>query len=619
MGNESAGIGMSFSFGPGKDRPGGGGESGERKPDPPRASFGAPGSVEVPLERFRILALGNFRGYPDARDAAPRRVRASTLDKDFAALAPILRVDVKDHLSGGEQPLEVEARLEARTDLKPDKLAARIPALAPLVRLLDDVDGLAAGKLDAGRVEANRAVYAGIKGLGGAVTALDRALRQRGSGGASSSGGGGGGALASVFEAGRKAQSGDSVLDNIFSMIDSGDAAPAPAAAAPAASSSGGDSGWKGALDQARQLGLELLERQLAEVLRHPQVRQVEGAWRGLELLLSRAPKEGEVEVEVWDCDLESPETALIHGVVRRHAAPDAPPPPSLVVLDAMFSRTAADVARLELIAEAAEALQAPVVVGLGDAFLGTDLPTLAGLDHPGGALERGLEKWNGARGNQTFRWLVGAANRVLLRAPWKRGERGARIGERIGGREDLTWGNPAWVVATAAAISAGRTGWPSDLTSPEGIEDLPMDPAAEPELRGPLEAPLALDAVEALAEVGVLALTGPRDRDAARITRAPTAHRAPQDEPRWLSGLPYQLVATRIAGALMRAKDRLTAAHDPEQVCERVERFAAGLVGDTGPGAGARAKLVGSEVEVEIRTGRNVLGGVSLVLGLNL
>ena len=613
MGNESAGIGMSFSFGPGKDQPGG---SGDKKPDPPRASFSAAGAVEVPIERFRILAMGNFRGAPLERDAPPRRVRMNTLDQDFAALQPVLRLDVKDHLSGGPRPLEVEATLRTRKDLQPDKLAAAIPALAPLVKLLDDVDGLAAGKLDPGRVEANRALYAEIKNLGGAVTALDRALRQRGSGGAPA--GGGGGALASVFEAGRKAQTGDAVVDSIFSMIDAGDAAP-PAPAASPAPAGGGDAGWKSSLDQARQLGLELLERQLAEVLHHPQVRQVEGAWRGLELLLSRSPREGEVEVELFDCDMDSPETALVHQIVRRHAAPDAPPAPSLVVMDALFSRSAADVARLELIAEAAEALQAPVVVGLGQEFLGVDLPALARLDHPGGALERGLEKWNGVRGNPTFRWLVGAANRVLLRPPWRRGERGARVGERVGGHEDLLWGNAAWLVATAAAVSAGRTGWPSDLTDPEGISDLPMDPQAEGSLRGPLEAPLAVDAVEALADVGVLGLTGPRDRDLARITRAPTAHRPPKDEPRWVSGLPYQLVATRIAGALMRAKDQLVSVRDPEQARDRVERYAAGLVGDTGPGAGASARLLEGEVEVEIRTGRAVLGGVSLTLGVAL
>lgn len=621
MGNESAGIGMSFSFGPGKDRPGSG--PGDRKPDPPRASFSTPGSVEVPAEATRILVMANFRGAPLERDAPPRRVRIATLDQDFVAFAPTLRLDVPDLLGGGKQPLEVEARLKARADLRPDRLAAAIPALAPVVELLDDIDGLAAGKLDPGRVEARRASREGIKGLGGALAALDRALRQGAGGGGAPAGKLGGGALDSVFKAGAAAASGDAVVDSIFSMIDTGEGAP-PAKSAPAAPAREGGGSGKAALDQAREAALDLLERQLGEVLRHPQVRQLEGAWRGLELLLARCPREGGVEVEAYDCDPDAPEEALVNGVVRRHTGPQAPPPPSLVVMDASFSRTAADLARLELIAEAAEALQAPVVVGLGEAFLGTPLPALAGLDHPGGALERGLEKWQGLRGNPTFRWLVGATNRVLLRPPFRRGQRGARVGERVSGPQDLLWGNPGWIVATAAAASAGRTGWPSDLTDPEGVSDLPMDPEAEaPELRGPLEAPLALEAVEALAEIGVLGLTGPRDRDVARITRAPTAHRAPQDEPRWLSGLPYQLVATRIAGALMRAKDRLVSARDPEQVRERVERFAAGLVGDTGPGAGAAARLVqgdsGAEVEVEIRTGRGVLGGVTLTLGLAL
>jgi predicted component of type VI protein secretion system len=622
MSNDAAGIGMSFSFGPGEEK----GDAAARRPDPPQASFQAAGAVEVPAQPLRLLVLANLRGLPEQRDLAPRRVRLATLDEDLAALAPTLRLDVKDHLTGGPRPLEVVATLRAKRDLEPDRLAGACDALAPVVALLDDLDALASDPAVAERVEARRAAYDGLAGLAPALAALDRALRGLRGGGAPSRAGGG--ALDSVLAAGAKAASGDAVLDSIFAMVDAGPATPAPSPSTTtkttATTTSSGGGSWRADLDEARAQASGLLERQLGEVLRHPQTRQVEAAWRSLELLLARCPRDGRVEVEALDCDPDAPEAALIHGVVRRHAAPDAPPAPSLVVMDATFGRSAADLARLELIAEAAEALQAPVVVGLGDAFLGTDLPALAALDHPAGALERGLEKWNGLRAGPSFRWLVAATNRVLLRAPWSRGQRGARrAGEQVATRDDLCWGNPAYLVAAAAAASVDRTGWPADLTDPAGLADLVMDPAAPPERRGPLEPPLALDAVEALNDLGVLAPTGPRDRDVARITRAPTAHRAPADEPRFASSLPYQLAASRIAAALLRARGVLARAGDPEAVRARIERFAAGLVGDTGPGAGAQASLVrgqdGPEVEVEVRTGRAVLGGVSVTLGLAL
>lgn len=617
MSNDAAGIGMSFGFGPGEKK----GDAAARRPDPPRASFQSAGAVEVPAQPFRLLVLANLRGLPEQRDLPPRRVRLATLDEDMAALAPTLRFDVKDHLTGGPRPLEVVATLRAKRDLEPDRLAAACGALAPLIALLEDLDALQGDPAAAERVEARRAAYDRLTGLAPALAALDRALRGLRGGGASSRPAGG--ALDSVLAAGAKAASGDAVLDSIFAMVDAGpsSAPEVPAAAAPTSSAGGS---WRADLDAARAQASDLLERQLGEVLRHPQTRQVEAAWRSLELLLARCPRDGRVEVEVLDVDPDAPEAALIHGVVRRHAAPDAPPAPSLVVMDATFGRSAADLARLELIAEAAEALQAPVVVGLGEAFLGADLPSLAALDHPAGALERGLEKWNGLRAGPSFRWLVAATNRVLLRAPWSRGQRGARrAGEQVASRDDLCWGNAAFLVAAAAGASVERTGWPADLTDPAGLSDLFMDPGAPPERRGPLEAPLAVDAVEALNDIGVLAPTGPRDRDVARITRAPTAHRAPADEPRFVSSLPYQLAASRIASALLRARDVLACAGDPEAVRERVERFAAGLVGDTGPGAGATATLLegrdGPEVEVEVRTGRAVLGGVSVMLGLAL
>jgi hypothetical protein len=623
MTNDAAGMGMSFSFGPGPGKGPGKGQP-EKQPEPPRVDLLGGGGLEVPAAPLRVLVMANLRGAPAERDAPPRRVRAATLDEDFAALGVVLRVDVKDHLRGGPRPLEVVAPLRARADLRPDRLAACVPELAPVTRLLDDLDGLDAGRVDAERVEAGRAAYEDLPGLAGAVAALDRALRARRSGGGASASTGGG-ALASVFAAGAAAKSGDSVMDSIFSMVDAGPSAPA-ATPAPAPATSGAGGSFKAALTEARDAAADLLERQLGEVLAHPQTRQVEAAWRGLELLLARCPRDGgvEVQVEVLDCDPAAAEAALIHTVVRRHGGHDAPPTPSLLVLDATFSRSAADLARLELIAEAAEALQAPIVVGVGEAFLGVDLVTFAGLDHPAGALERGLEKWQGLRAAPTFRWLVAAANRVLLRAPWTRGQKGAqRAGERVAAPADLLWGSAAYAVAAAAAASVARTGWPADLTTPEGLTDLPMVPAAAPALRGPLEAPLSLEAVEALNDIGVLSLTGPRDRDVARITRAPTAHRAPEDEPRFVSSLPYQLVAARIASGLLSARERLVAGGDPEGARQRVERYALALVGDTGPGASATATLVegeaGPEVEVEVRTGKAVLGGVTLGLGLAL
>lgn len=544
MGSDGAGLGMSFDFGPGPRK---GGEP-SRAPAPPRVDAGpSPGGpiVEVPAEALRLLVLADLRGDPPARDRPPLRVRSSTLDEAFVAFAPALHLQVPD----GQRTLEVSLTFPARTDLlRPERLARRVREAL------------------------------GLKDEPAAAPA-PRALA-------------GGGALDSVLAAGAAARTGDDVLDSIFSMVDAGPSAqaqaqaPAPAPArAPAARSAG-----------------KPQDRQVELVLREPRLRALEAAWRGLELLLARCPREGGVEVEVLDVDPAEPEAALIQVVARRHAAADGPPPPSLILVDASFSRSAADLARLELIAETGEALQCPIVVDLGEPFLGVDLPGFAKLDHPAGQLERGLERWTSLRSKPALRWLVAATNRVLLRA----------------GSGELLWGHPGWVVLAAAASSVARTGWPGELTHPEGVDDLPTTEAGA----GPLEAPLGVDAVEALAEAGLLALTGPPGRGVARLPRAPTAYRGEgRDEGRG-GGLPYQLVASRLAGALHRAGPRLLAG-PPDAARARVEAYARGLVGDTGPGAGAEASLAEEDgrlvVEVELRTGRAVLGGVSLVLALGL
>lgn len=529
-GNDGAGLGMSFDFGPAPKK------AGDRAAAPPRVDAGPAGpTVEVPPEPLRLLVLADLRGDAPARDRPPLRVRSSTLDDVFVALAPRL------HLQLGEGPgrVEVELTFPARPDLvRPERLAKRVREAL------------------------------GLKGEAAPAPAARS---------------GGDRSLDSVVAAGAAARTGDDVLDSIFSMVDAGPSTPAPAPAAPRSAPTS---------SPASLLG----DRQVELVLCEPRLRALEAAWRGLELLLARCPREGGVEVEVLDVDPAEPEAALIQVVARRHAAADGPPPPSLILVDASFSRSAADLARLELIAETGEALQAPIVVGLGEPFLGVDLPAFARLDHPAGQLERGLERWTSLRAKPALRWLVAATNRVLLRA----------------GPGEPLWGHPGWVVLAAAAASVARTGWPGELTHPEGVDDLPVTEAGA----GPLEAPLGVDAVEALADAGLLAPTGPPGRGVARLPRAPVAFSGER------VALAYQLVAGRLAGALLRAGGRLLAG-SPDQARARVEAFGRGLVGDTGPGAGADARLVEEDgqqvVEVELRTGRGVLGGVSLVLALGL
>lgn len=535
MPTDGAGLGMSFDLGPGPRKPG----EPARTPAPPRVEAGPSGPlVEVPAEALRLLVLADLRGDPPARDAPPRRVRSSTIDEVFAALAPSLHLQVGD----GPGRVDVSLTFPSRTDLvRPERLARRAREALGLPAVASEPAAAPAPPARSGD-----------------------------------------GALGSVLAAGAAARTGDGVLDSIFAMVDAGPAAQAPApapASAPAARSA--------ARPQDRQVEL---------VLREPRLRALEAAWRGLELLLARCPREGGVEVEVLDVDRAEPEAALIQVVARRHAAADGPPPPSMILVDASFSRSAADLARLELIAETGEALQTPIVVDLGEPFLGVDLPAFGRLDHPAGQLERGLERWTSLRAKPALRWLVAATNRVLLRA----------------GPGELLWGHPGWVVLAAAASSVARTGWPGELTHPDGVDDLTTTEAGA----GPLEAALGVDAVEALAEAGLLALTGPPGRGVARLPRAPTAFGGER------VALAYQLVAGRLAGAMHRAGPRLLAG-PPEAARSRVEAYARGLVGDTGPGAGAEARLAEEDgrllVEVELRTGKAVLGGVSLVLALGL
>lgn len=607
------GFGMSFGVGTGE---------GETPPEAPRASFegGLPAGGALPL---RVVVCADFRGAPAARDAAPRRVRLSTFDDDFAASQVSLFLHAPDLLGASEKTLELSLSPKRLADLRPDAILAGCEALAPLARLRDELSALSAGTLPAERFEAGLGAYRAHAGLSPVLDELDRAL-SAGAGSAPSAPAPA--APPASKPASKPPAGGGSLLDNLLDMvaIPGQESAPTPSEARAKGAVEAFVSGsGKRALDLSRADAAlaSLTEAQLAPVLAHPQLRRVEAAWRGLHLVLEAAGREKTIWIELLDTDLAAAEETFQQRVVAPALVAGDTPPPSLVLLDRAFGRSAVDLAALGALATGAESIQAPLIVSLSDEFLGVERASdLAGRDQLADLFERGLEKWHALRKQEPSRWLAAAYNALLLRLPAERGQKGSKCaGEQVKGPADLLWGNAGWGLLATVVGSAARCGWASEFRGAKaGLGDRPLRATAPADQQGPLAVRLSDQHVADFAGEGIVALTSPQRSDQIVVLRGPVVRKAPSGEPRNFTMLAYQLVASRIAETLLRAKGRIRGG-DPTETAGRWQDFALAVIGDTGPGAGVGAAIREGVLELRVKTGAKVMGGVELRLGFRV
>ncbi|HBP22766.1 MAG TPA: hypothetical protein DEA08_33925 [Planctomycetes bacterium] len=613
------GIGMGFGFKVG---------TGDENSTPPKD--GAPKLAPVSgavaeLPPPRVLVVANLRGNPAARDGRRVRVDPGALDEAIAAAEPSLFFTVTDLLRGDEKGLEVRLAPRCLADLGPEAVAAALDACDLPRKLLSELEAAEAGSLSRDELAAGLGLYDGIPGLSEAVRLASDVLR------------GGGAAPAPAPSAPAEAKpgppagksTGDSVLDSILNMVDTGE--PPPPKPAPTKGGSGsaiggvisaiGGGKQRSDLSAARDATRAALDRQLDLVLHHPQFREVESAWRGLRLL-TQGPAARKIRVEALDAERSGFAEAFHTHAYPGELAGEREPALALTLVDVALANTSADLAQLEQLAADAEQLQAPVIVSLAPDFTGAEPAKLAGMGNPAALFETGFAEWRGKRKQDGSRWALAAYNRLLLRAPHAPSKRSG-YSEAVAGPADLLWGNAGWAYVAGVAESMLRTGWPANLSGGE-LADRPMWQDGEGELHGPLEARLSQDCLEDLAAEGIAALTARKGRDAVLLPRTPLVHR-PSKEERAQSHLGYQLLAARLGEAVLTHKAKLSGL-GPEQVLAAFERYLQQLVATTGPGGGvvvqgmpdpedSQRLLVG----MTARTGRAVLGGVDVHLGVRV
>jgi type VI secretion system protein ImpC len=286
------------------------------------------------------------------------------------------------------------------------------------------------------------------------------------------------------------------------------------------------------AVDEARS-GL------LRAILRSPRFRQVEAAWRSLDLLVRRAGEES-IRIFFLDAsrkalleDITSHEKLTGTGLYRRLVTetldtPGAEPWGAVLGLYD-FGPTLADAALLSRIAKLARAAGAPFLAGAHSDFVGC--ASLAATPDPSDwrAPEgEGAIIWEELRVLPEAAWVALALPRLMLRRPY--GTRTEPIEsfafEEIPGvpeREAYVWGNAALASALVLLGAFEQGGWDLQPETAAEIQNLPthvFKDGLETRVTPPSEVVLTLRAAEKLLAAGLVPVLSLKGSESVRVAR---------------------------------------------------------------------------------------------------
>jgi predicted component of type VI protein secretion system len=475
---------------------------------------------------FNLIVVSDLA--PGASGAPrARAVDKDSLDELLRTLGPTIDVPV-----GGARSA---ITFQEFKDFRPERIASRVPAIAGLIDFRKQVLELAAG---GGSVDAVRKALEKV----GAAPALARALESA----LSSS------ARAPAPPAPRPA--GPAPSGGLFDLVDLGDGsaseAPSTAQVEQATSklidavlgTSGGPKPLPAALRSVGALAEGTVAPLLRAVLHDARFQELEGAWRGLRLLVRSVDFRAGCRLHV----IPAPRRDLLRAV-RDVALPLADDlrgqgKTSCLLLDVTFDGSEDELVRL---AEDAAARSLPLLASAG---LEVALRELAA-----GMGDASQGAWMKLRSTPAARGVALAANRYLYRNLYGASgdpTRDLAFEERAGAETPLPWGRPGWLLAVFIASSFAKTGWGTDFAGRDAaaaLEPLPMRPGEADTT--PLESDLSEAAANALGDAGLLPIACRRGNDRPFAAGTATVYRSKKDEPG--TTLRYALFSAPIAAAM--------------------------------------------------------------------
>lgn len=540
--------------------------------------YGAQRRATLP---FVIGVMADLGGHPaePLRPLAERKftdIDVDNFDTCLAALRPRLALRVAD-VQNPPAELALDIAFECLADFEPGAVAARIPALRPLVERRSHLANLlsyADGKMGAEDLLLRvlhdtallRALAAPIANDALDVGSAPLTLAD-------------GTPLADLIQREfrpRTAEAQQALEQALRDMA--GEALAAGAAPRP------------DALATLEQLvaGLdERLTRQLRLVLHHPEFQRLEGAWRGLSHLVANTESSESLKIRVLNVS-----KAELAKTLRRYkgAAWDQSPlfariyeseygsfggePFGCLIGDYLFDHSVADIEMLGDLAKICAAAHTPFIAGAALSFANANseanATTRLGRTIVGQLVTPEFAAWRSLQHAEESRYIALAMPRFLARLPWGRATRPLAEFDfeevaTPGSPEEHVWCNAAYAMAVCIARAQALYGWCARIRGIESggaVEGLPVSIAStasgERCITGPVEVAINDRAETELHHAGFMTLVHRPGSDFAAFLSAPSIHlHGRYDDPaadaaaRVASSLPYLLACCRFAQVL--------------------------------------------------------------------
>jgi type VI secretion system ImpB/VipA family protein len=442
-------------------------------------------------------------------------------------------------------------------DFRPERIAARVPAIANLIEFRKQVLELAGG---GGSVDAVRKALEKVGAAPQLATALEAALRSS--------------AKAAPAAPAVPKSAGPVPPGGLFDLVDLGSGIssdePSPEEIGKTTEklidlvlgNSGGPKPLPAALRSVAALAESAVAPMLRAVLHDARFQELEAAWRGLRLLVRSVDFRAGCRLHA----IAAPRKDLLRAV-RDVALPLADDLRSqgktaCLLLDVTFDGSEDELPKL---AEDAAARSLPVIASAG---LEVALREIAA-----GMGDASQGEWIRLRSNPAARNIALAANRYLYRNSYGASgdpTRDLAFEERTGADAPLPWGRPGWLLGVFVASSFAKTGWGTDFAGREAaaaLEALPMRPGEADTT--PLESDLSEAAANALGEAGLLPVACRRGNDRPFAAGTATVYKSKKDEP--ATTLRYALFAAPVAAAMESLLAHLDTTRGIEEIARTI------------------------------------------------
>jgi type VI secretion system ImpB/VipA family protein len=442
-------------------------------------------------------------------------------------------------------------------DFRPERIAARVPAIANLIEFRKQVLELAGG---GGSVDAVRKALEKVGAAPQLATALEAALRSS--------------AKAAPAAPAAPKPAVPVPPGGLFDLVDLGSGTssdePSPEEIGKTTEklidlvlgNSGGPKPLPAALRSVAALAESAVAPMLRAVLHDARFQDLEAAWRGLRLLVRSVDFRAGCRLHA----IAAPRKDLLRAV-RDVALPLADDLRSqgktaCLLLDVTFDGSEDELPKL---AEDAAARSLPVIASAG---LEVALREIAA-----GMGDASQGEWIRLRSNPAARNIALAANRYLYRNSYGASgdpTRDLAFEERTGADAPLPWGRPGWLLGVFVASSFAKTGWGTDFAGREAaaaLEALPMRPGEADTT--PLESDLSEAAANALGEAGLLPVACRRGNDRPFAAGTATVYKSKKDEP--ATTLRYALFAAPVAAAMESLLAHLDTTRGIEEIARTI------------------------------------------------